>query len=230
MTCRRGTPPRYAPQQRGQQGVLVGGVARHAGHAEGRQRGGERGLVTVGEPAEELRVLGVGARPPAFEVVHAQAVHATGDTDLVLDGQVDPFALGAIAQRRVVQGHRRQAGGALGREWCVAHGASIRKVDAGPRSARRIRDCRSACPRSPASNRLREQPNDDAHGTATGDHPVGGSDTHRHGIPHVVLRRRYRPGRDLANAAQVAATRRGLPRRRGTRPSGPPGSAAVHRP
>ena len=51
---------------------------------------------------EELDVLGIGARPAAFDVVHAERVEALGDAQLVRDGERDALALRAVAQRRVV--------------------------------------------------------------------------------------------------------------------------------
>src|SRR5205823_2020390 len=51
--------------------------------------------------AEELVVLGVGARPTAFDVVHAQPVELLGDAQLVVDGERDALELAAVAQGRV---------------------------------------------------------------------------------------------------------------------------------
>ena len=52
--------------------------------------------------AEELGVLGVGARPAALDEAHAEAVELPRDRQLVGDGEVEPLLLRAVAQRRVV--------------------------------------------------------------------------------------------------------------------------------
>ena len=64
--------------------------------------------------AEELGVLGVGARPAALDVADAEPVELARDRQLVGDGEVQPLLLRAVAQRRVVdvEGLRRSAG------WC----------------------------------------------------------------------------------------------------------------
>ena len=53
-------------------------------------------------PGEELGVLGVGSRPAALDEADAERVEVAGDRQLVGDGQRHPLALGAVAQRRVV--------------------------------------------------------------------------------------------------------------------------------
>ena len=75
--------------------------------AEHGQPGGLKAQL-VGGSGEELVVLGVGARPAALDVVHAEAVEFPGDAQLVLDGQRDAFELAAVAQRGVVDLHRRR--------------------------------------------------------------------------------------------------------------------------
>ena len=59
-------------------------------------------LQLVGDPAEGLVVLGIGAGPARLDVVDAQPVELLGDTELVVDGERDAFELRAVAQRRVV--------------------------------------------------------------------------------------------------------------------------------
>ena len=52
--------------------------------------------------AEELGVLGVGARPAALDEAHAEVVQVPGDGQLVVDRQHHALALRAVAQGRVV--------------------------------------------------------------------------------------------------------------------------------
>ena len=80
-----------------QRGVVVDLAARAAGRAEGHQRA--RCQAQFGGGAgEELDVLGVGARPPALDVLHAEEVELLGDAQLVLDGGRHPLDLQAVAQ------------------------------------------------------------------------------------------------------------------------------------
>jgi hypothetical protein len=88
----------------GQQGehalVRFGRGVLAAGHAEG----GQAGVFQAELPhvAEERLVLGVAQRVAALDVVHAQLVQPFGHQQLVFQAQRDPFALGAVAERRVV--------------------------------------------------------------------------------------------------------------------------------
>src|SRR5882724_13141555 len=59
------------------------------------------------DATEELRVLGVRARPAAFEVMDAQVVQAPRDLHLVVDRERQALALRAVSQSRVVQEHVR---------------------------------------------------------------------------------------------------------------------------
>jgi hypothetical protein len=65
---------------------------------------------------EELGVLGVGARPAALDVAHAEAVELAGDAQLVGDAEVETLLLGAVAQggvvdvERAVEVHRSSLG------------------------------------------------------------------------------------------------------------------------
>ena len=52
-------------------------------------------------PGEELDVLRVGARPAAFDVVHAEEVELLGDAQLVLHCRRDTLDLEAVAERGV---------------------------------------------------------------------------------------------------------------------------------
>ena len=70
------------------------------GRAEGHQPAGVEVELGGGAP-EELVVLGVGARPTTFDVVHAQPIELLGDAELVVDGERDALELAAVAQRRV---------------------------------------------------------------------------------------------------------------------------------
>src|SRR3954468_20920541 len=77
---------RVAPEARGPEGDEGGGVELELGAG----------------PPEELVVLGVGARPPALDPVHAEPVELLGDAELVVDGEGDALELTPVAQRRVV--------------------------------------------------------------------------------------------------------------------------------
>src|SRR3989454_12617130 len=59
----------------------------------------------VADATEELRVLGVRARPAAFEVVDAQLVQPVRDFQFVVDRKRQALALRAVSQCRVVQEH-----------------------------------------------------------------------------------------------------------------------------
>src|SRR6266699_5463051 len=59
----------------------------------------------VADATEELRVLGVRARPAAFQVMDAQLVQPPRDFQLVVDRERQALALRAVAQCRVVQEH-----------------------------------------------------------------------------------------------------------------------------
>ena len=82
--------------------VLGDGGVRAAGAAEG----GEFGVLELElfGFAEEFDVFFVGARPAAFDVVHAEGVEALGDAEFVGEGEVDAFALRAVAEGGVVEG------------------------------------------------------------------------------------------------------------------------------
>ncbi len=54
--------------------------------------------------AERLDVLGVGAGPAAFDVVHAEGVEPLRDAQFVGEGKVDAFALRSIAEGGIVKG------------------------------------------------------------------------------------------------------------------------------
>src|SRR5207244_3709111 len=61
-----------------------------------------RELQVAGRAAEQLVVLGVGARPTRLDVVHPEPVELLGDAQLVLDGQRDPLELRPVPQGRVI--------------------------------------------------------------------------------------------------------------------------------
>ena len=52
--------------------------------------------------SEKLDVLGIAPRPAAFDVMHAEGIEFVGDAEFVGDREVDAFALGTVAQGRVV--------------------------------------------------------------------------------------------------------------------------------
>jgi hypothetical protein len=68
------------------------------------RRGGPR---DVAGAAEELDVLGVGARPAALDERDAERVELLRDAELVAALERDPLALRAVAQRGVVDRDRR---------------------------------------------------------------------------------------------------------------------------
>src|SRR2546426_5684594 len=59
----------------------------------------------LADATEELRILGVRARPAAFEVVDPQLVQPPCDLHLVVDRERQALALRAVPQSRVVQEH-----------------------------------------------------------------------------------------------------------------------------
>ena len=67
-----------------QRGVVVDLAARPTRRAERDERA-RRQVELAGGAGEELDVLRVGARPAAFDVVHAEEVELLGDAQLVLD-------------------------------------------------------------------------------------------------------------------------------------------------
>ena len=97
------------------EGVVGSTYAGPAGGAEGREPRMPEVELLAGA-AEELGVLGVGPRPAALDVAHAEAVELLGDAQLVGDREVEALLLGAVAQggvvdvERAVQVHRRSLG------------------------------------------------------------------------------------------------------------------------
>ena len=51
---------------------------------------------------KKFHVLGVGARPPGFNIVDTQFVELVGDRDLVDELEADLLGLGTISQRSIV--------------------------------------------------------------------------------------------------------------------------------
>ena len=92
---------RVRVHQRADVGIVLAEQARAAGAAEG----GHLGLCQreVPEPPEELGVLGVGAGPAALDPGDPEPVERAGDLDLVVHRQGEALALGAVAERRVVE-------------------------------------------------------------------------------------------------------------------------------
>jgi hypothetical protein len=85
-----------------------------AGRAEGRQLGVlELDLLGAGE---ELDVAGVGARPAAFDVGHAEALELGGDAQLVIDGEMNALPLRAVAEGGVIDFDGACHGGVGGKE------------------------------------------------------------------------------------------------------------------
>jgi len=87
-------------QERPHIGVRLGGAPGAPGHAERRQLCLlERDILHAPEETEVFRVR---ARPPALDVVDPQRVEASREPNLVFHRERHPFALGAIAERGVV--------------------------------------------------------------------------------------------------------------------------------
>ena len=79
-----------------------------------------------GEPLEELGVLRIRERVAALDEIEAQLVEPPRDEHLVLQREVDPLALGAVAERRVVKldlGHA-----CLGNRFMVIYSGSLGKT------------------------------------------------------------------------------------------------------
>ena len=70
----------------------------------GGSESGEPGVLELASFGfgKELDVLGIAARPAAFNVMNSECVQLVGNAQLVGDGKVDAFALAAIAQGRIV--------------------------------------------------------------------------------------------------------------------------------
>jgi hypothetical protein len=118
-----------------------------AGHPEGDQRGVVERELAVGGAGEELGVLRVRAGPAALDVGDAELVHAAGDPQLVVDRQRHPLALGAVAQRRVVQVEPPGGRAAARRVPVVLTSSLLRRTVAGTADAGRATvatGCRAA--------------------------------------------------------------------------------------
>jgi hypothetical protein len=83
-------------------GVVGGGAARPPGRTESNERRRLQLQLALGGPTEELVILRVGARPSTFDVRDAEVVELLGNPQLVVDGERQPLALAAVAERRVV--------------------------------------------------------------------------------------------------------------------------------
>ena len=95
-------------------GVFGGTHALAAGRTEGRQLGVlELDLLRAGE---ELDVAGIGARPAAFDVGHAEALELGGDAQLVIDGEMNALPLRAVAEGGVIDFDGARHGGVGGKE------------------------------------------------------------------------------------------------------------------
>ena len=92
------------PDEVGQHLVLVGLRAGAPRRAEG-DKCGRLQVQLAGGPAEEGLVLRVGTGPAPFDVGDTQVVELLGYPQLVVDGERDPLLLGAVPQRRVVDGY-----------------------------------------------------------------------------------------------------------------------------
>ncbi len=95
-------------------GVFFGFGSAAAGHAEGGDFGGCQ--LDVGDFFEEGGVLWIGEGESAFDVIYAEEVEFLGDLELVLKGEVEAFALGAVAEGCVVDFYASGFHGS--RPWC----------------------------------------------------------------------------------------------------------------
>ena len=91
---------RLRVEQRLHAGVVGRLHALAARHAERAQPAVPQRL--GGDPLKELGVLRVRERVAAFDEIEAELVEPPGDEQLVLQREVDAFALGAVAERGVV--------------------------------------------------------------------------------------------------------------------------------
>ena len=85
----------------GDQRVVSSSYAGSSGRAEGCELRVAQVELLV-RAAEELGVLGVGARPAALDVTDAETVELARDRQLVGDREVEPLLLRAVAQGGVV--------------------------------------------------------------------------------------------------------------------------------
>ena len=99
--------------QRLQAGVIGRFAVLAASHAEG----GDFGVLErqLADFLEVLKVLGIGERIAAFDVIDAEVVQPARDQQLILEGEVNAFALAAVAKRCVVDGDAGH--GLLSGEW-----------------------------------------------------------------------------------------------------------------
>ena len=95
-------------------GVFGGTHALTAGRPEGRQLGMlELDLLGAGE---ELDIAGIGARPAAFDVGHAEALELGGDAQLVINGEMNALPLRAVAEGGIIDFDGACHGGVGGKE------------------------------------------------------------------------------------------------------------------
>ena len=87
-----------------QQRLDVGIVGRVLVGRAGRAKGGDFGVLPghLGGALKELDILGVRARPAAFDEGHPQVVQPAGNVQLVVAREGDIFALRAVAQGGIV--------------------------------------------------------------------------------------------------------------------------------
>jgi hypothetical protein len=81
-------------------GVFMGFHAAAAGHAEGGDLAGFE--FELWDFAEKGRVFGIGEGEAALDKIDAQEVEFLGDLQLILKGEIESFALRAVAEGGVV--------------------------------------------------------------------------------------------------------------------------------
>ena len=94
-----GRDPGLGGEQGDEAGIVLRAPARPSRHAED----GKLGMDKIGHRGVESVVRRVGAGPAALDVIDAEPVEFLGDGDLVVDVEVNPLGLGAIAQCTVVK-------------------------------------------------------------------------------------------------------------------------------
>src|SRR5918996_3957795 len=86
-------------EQRLEARIVGDGPARPLGHA----KGGELGVAERPRFGEELGVSRIGAGITRFDIVEPKRIELLGNQPFILDREIDPVRLRAVAQRRIVE-------------------------------------------------------------------------------------------------------------------------------
>jgi hypothetical protein len=92
-------------EQRGELRVVLGGAPRARVIPKATSVAWSSASSPSAARAKNSVSFGFAPGPAALDVGDAELVHRPGDAQLVLDGQADALALGAVTERRVVQVH-----------------------------------------------------------------------------------------------------------------------------